>query len=274
MTEIGEKGINLSGGQKQRVSLARSLYADADIYFLDDPLSAVDSHVGKDLFDQVIGPNGMLNHKTRVFVTNSLSFLPQCDKVAMIQNGSIVQIGTYEELLNEQGKFKDFIKLYLKDKESNKKAKQDDASLDDSKSSERNKSEQETSHKTEINKTPIHVAGEKIIVEEKIETGMVNKSVLSTYFRACGYLFSITAVFMFGLTATGQVASNVWLSNWSNDAKSGLPDQKEYRLGVYAVIGVIQCVISVGRLSFLLKIDQFYQINTVIQQYSSNIQYY
>ena len=62
-TEIGEKGINLSGGQKQRISLARSLYTDADIYFLDDPLSAVDAHVGKDLFDRVIGPNGLLKNK-------------------------------------------------------------------------------------------------------------------------------------------------------------------------------------------------------------------
>ena len=62
-TEIGEKGINLSGGQKQRISLARSVYANADIYLLDDPLSAVDAHVGKSIFDQVIGPNGILKDK-------------------------------------------------------------------------------------------------------------------------------------------------------------------------------------------------------------------
>ena len=62
-TEIGEKGINLSGGQKQRISLARAVYADADIYMLDDPLSAVDSHVGKHIFDNVIGPNGVLKNK-------------------------------------------------------------------------------------------------------------------------------------------------------------------------------------------------------------------
>lgn len=62
-TEIGEKGINLSGGQKQRVSLARALYANADIYFLDDALSAVDSHVGKHIFTQVIGPEGLLKDK-------------------------------------------------------------------------------------------------------------------------------------------------------------------------------------------------------------------
>ena len=62
-TEIGEKGINLSGGQKQRISLARSVYANADIYLLDDPLSAVDAHVGKSIFDLVIGPNGILKDK-------------------------------------------------------------------------------------------------------------------------------------------------------------------------------------------------------------------
>ena len=62
-TEIGEKGINLSGGQKQRISLARAIYSDADIYMLDDPLSAVDAHVGKSIFDKVIGPKGMLKNK-------------------------------------------------------------------------------------------------------------------------------------------------------------------------------------------------------------------
>ena len=59
------QGINLSGGQKQRVSLARSVYFDADIYLLDDPLSAVDSHVGKHIFDKVIGPRGKLRKKVQ-----------------------------------------------------------------------------------------------------------------------------------------------------------------------------------------------------------------
>ena len=57
------QGINLSGGQNQRVSLARACYQDNDIYLLDDPLSAVDAHVGKRIFDNVIGPNGMLRNK-------------------------------------------------------------------------------------------------------------------------------------------------------------------------------------------------------------------
>ena len=57
------QGINLSGGQKQRVSLARAVYFNADIYLLDDPLSAVDAHVGRKLFQNVIGPTGMLREK-------------------------------------------------------------------------------------------------------------------------------------------------------------------------------------------------------------------
>lgn len=60
------QGINLSGGQKQRVSLARACYHDADVYLLDDPLSAVDAHIGKHIFEQVIGPNGVLRNKVKV----------------------------------------------------------------------------------------------------------------------------------------------------------------------------------------------------------------
>ena len=57
------QGVNLSGGQKQRVSLARAVYQDQDVYLLDDPLSAVDSHVGKQLFQEVIGNDGLLKNK-------------------------------------------------------------------------------------------------------------------------------------------------------------------------------------------------------------------
>lgn len=63
LTEIGEKGINLSGGQKQRINLSRAVYNNSDIYLLDDPLSAVDAHVGKHIFDEVIGPYGFLKDK-------------------------------------------------------------------------------------------------------------------------------------------------------------------------------------------------------------------
>ncbi|KAJ2522373.1 hypothetical protein H4217_000798 [Coemansia sp. RSA 1939] len=72
MTEIGEKGINLSGGQRARVSLARAVYARADVYILDDPLAAVDANVGKHLYSRVIGPNGLLKSRARILVTNAV----------------------------------------------------------------------------------------------------------------------------------------------------------------------------------------------------------
>lgn len=68
--EIGEKGINLSGGQKHRVALARAVYAAADLYLLDDPLSAVDVHVGRHMFESCIC--GELAGRTRLLVTHQL----------------------------------------------------------------------------------------------------------------------------------------------------------------------------------------------------------
>ncbi|XP_068386498.1 ATP-binding cassette sub-family C member 3 isoform X5 [Eschrichtius robustus] len=111
-TEIGEKGINLSGGQRQRVSLARAVYSDADIFLLDDPLSAVDSHVAKHIFDQVIGPEGVLAGKTRVLVTHGISFLPQTDFVIVLADGQVSEIGTYAALLQRNGSFANFLRNY------------------------------------------------------------------------------------------------------------------------------------------------------------------
>ncbi|XP_059352167.1 multidrug resistance-associated protein 1-like isoform X3 [Daphnia carinata] len=114
-TEIGEKGINLSGGQKQRVSLARSVYADMDVYLLDDPLSAVDSHVGKHIFDEVIGPKGLLKSKTRLLVTHGITFLPQVDQIIVLKDGEVSEIGSYKELLAQKGAFAEFLLQHLED---------------------------------------------------------------------------------------------------------------------------------------------------------------
>ncbi|MGH0124218.1 UNVERIFIED_CONTAM: hypothetical protein FKN15_024647 [Acipenser sinensis] len=111
-TEIGEKGVNLSGGQKQRVSLARAVYCECAVYLLDDPLSAVDAHVGKHIFDKVIGPKGVLQSKTRVLVTHGLSYLPQVDLILVLVDGEITEMGSYQELLNRQGAFAEFLHTY------------------------------------------------------------------------------------------------------------------------------------------------------------------
>ncbi|KXS22414.1 hypothetical protein M427DRAFT_130101 [Gonapodya prolifera JEL478] len=99
LTEIGERGINLSGGQRQRVNLARAVYQLADVYLLDDPLSAVDSHVGQHIFEEVIGRNGLLATKSRIFVTHGIHFLPDCDNILMVEDGKIIAQGKHQELL-------------------------------------------------------------------------------------------------------------------------------------------------------------------------------
>jgi ABC-type bacteriocin/lantibiotic exporter with double-glycine peptidase domain len=82
LTAVGERGVSLSGGQKARINLARSLYVDADIYLMDDPLSAVDTHVGRHLFDKAI--NGYLRDKIRVLVTHQLQYLKDVNQLVMI----------------------------------------------------------------------------------------------------------------------------------------------------------------------------------------------
>jgi ABC-type multidrug transport system fused ATPase/permease subunit len=109
-TVVGERGISLSGGQKARVALARAVYARADIYLMDDCLSAVDSHVGRHIIDNVLGPKGLLSSKTRILATNSIPVLVESDYICMIKEGEIVERGTYRQLTAMRGAVFDLIK--------------------------------------------------------------------------------------------------------------------------------------------------------------------
>ena len=114
-TEIGEKGINLSGGQKHRVALARACYSNADLYLLDDPLSAVDSHVAKHISSKVLNEKkGFLKGKTRLLVTNNLSILPKVDKIIVLKEGKISESGTYNELMDNKGAFYELVTEFSK----------------------------------------------------------------------------------------------------------------------------------------------------------------
>ncbi|GBG25519.1 ABC transporter ATP-binding protein [Hondaea fermentalgiana] len=94
MAFIGERGLNLSGGQKARISLARAVYADADIVLLDNPLSAVDSHVGAAIFKNCIcGP--LLKGKTLIWVTNQLDKIKDLDNIIVLHEGRIVAQGKF-----------------------------------------------------------------------------------------------------------------------------------------------------------------------------------
>jgi len=98
-TSVGERGSALSGGQKARVALARAVYREADVYLLDDPLSAVDTHVAKHLFEGCV--RGFLKGKTRVLVTHQVQFLKGADLIIVMNNGKIERMGTFDELSEE-----------------------------------------------------------------------------------------------------------------------------------------------------------------------------
>jgi ATP-binding cassette subfamily C (CFTR/MRP) protein 4 len=97
-TLVGDKGASLSGGQKARITLARAVYANSDIYLLDDPLSAVDAEVGRHLFERCIC--GILAKKTRVLVTHQLQFLRSVNHILLLDNnGNIASQGPLDTLL-------------------------------------------------------------------------------------------------------------------------------------------------------------------------------
>ncbi|CAH6822297.1 Abcc4 [Phodopus roborovskii] len=108
LTVIGDRGATLSGGQKARVNLARAVYQDADIYLLDDPLSAVDAEVGKHLFQLCICQT--LHEKVTILVTHQLQYLKAASHILILKDGQVVQKGTYTEFLKSGVDFGSLLK--------------------------------------------------------------------------------------------------------------------------------------------------------------------
>jgi ABC-type bacteriocin/lantibiotic exporter with double-glycine peptidase domain len=100
LTEIGEKGINLSGGQKARISLARAVYSDKDIFLMDDPISALDATVRKQIIENVI--LGKLKDKTRILVTHAIDFVHFADTIIIMEKGRIAAKGSFEDLKDNE----------------------------------------------------------------------------------------------------------------------------------------------------------------------------
>ena len=109
-TELAERGANLSGGQRQRVSLARAVYHDSDIVLLDDPISAVDQHVGRHIFEECFMK--FLAKKTVLVAMHQLQYLPQMDWIVCMKGGQIIYQGTYEELM-KRADFSDLINSHV-----------------------------------------------------------------------------------------------------------------------------------------------------------------
>ncbi|XP_075798821.1 multidrug resistance-associated protein 1-like [Microtus pennsylvanicus] len=260
-TEIGEKGVNLSGGQKQRVSLARAVYCNSDIYLFDDPLSAVDAHVGKHIFEKVVGPMGLLKNKTRILVTHGISSLPQVDVIIVMSGGKISEMGSYQELLDRDGAFAEFLRTYAS-------AEQDLASEDDSVSGSGKESKpvengmlvpvgkhpqsgdagQQHSSTAELQKAGVKEETWKLMDADKAQTGQVQLSVYWDYMKAIGLFISFLSIFLFLCNHVSALASNYWLSLWTDDHPTinGTQEHRTYRLSVYGALGILQGVSVFG----------------------------
>uniref|UniRef100_A0A8C6RER0 ATP-binding cassette, sub-family member 2 n=1 Tax=Nannospalax galili TaxID=1026970 RepID=A0A8C6RER0_NANGA len=257
LAEIGEKGINLSGGQKQRVSLARAVYQNSDIYILDDPLSAVDAHVGKHIFNKVVGPNGLLKGKTRILVTHGIHFLPQVDEIVVLENGSILEKGSYHDLMAKKGVFAKNLKTYMKRSSPEGEAtvnddseEEDDCGLiptveeipEDAASltmkrenslhrtlsrSSRSSSRHVKSLKNSLKIKNVNtlkekeepVKGQKLIKKEFMETGKVKFSIYLKYLQAVGWCSIFFIILATMMNSVAFIGSNLWLSAWTSDSQ-------------------------------------------------------
>jgi ATP-binding cassette subfamily B protein len=99
-TMIGERGVTLSGGQKQRISIARALIKNPEIVIFDDCLSAVDARTEKEIIGNLYQ---YLQDKTAIIITHRIFSLFEFDKIIVLDDGSIVEHGTHEQLLQQKG---------------------------------------------------------------------------------------------------------------------------------------------------------------------------
>ncbi|XP_056122814.1 multidrug resistance-associated protein 1 [Rhinichthys klamathensis goyatoka] len=264
-TEIGEKGLNLSGGQKQRVSLARAVHRKADVYLLDDPLSAVDAHVGQHIFNKVIGPKGILRDKTRVLVTHGMSFLPQADLILVLVDGEISERGSYQELLNRNGAFADFIHTFASSerKECFSEAFQRgsrksvrlsvteymrfsrDLSQEQLIGGDRNSITIEPLPESDENHIPDDMG--KLTTVDKARIGRVKLEMYIEYFRTIGLPLIVSIVFLYAFQQAASLSNNYWLSLWADQPViNGTQLNTDLKLGVYGALGVAQGIAIFG----------------------------
>jgi ABC-type multidrug transport system fused ATPase/permease subunit len=204
-TEIGERGITLSGGQKQRINIARAIYSDAGIILLDDPLSAVDSHVGAHIFNEAIC--GLLRTKCRFLATHQLHFISRCDRIVWMVDGRISAVGTFQHLMNSNPAFAKL--LAATGPQQQQEEEEEEASGAKTSSSE---AQVEDTSGTGVR---LRNDARQLMQEDVKVVDSVPWSVYVAWMRASGGVFNIIVVLLLlALFRAANIVTSLWLSWW------------------------------------------------------------
>ncbi|KAF9430894.1 hypothetical protein BGZ76_000670 [Entomortierella beljakovae] len=237
-TEIGERGINLSGGQKQRVNIARAVYFNADVVLLDDPLSAVDAHVGKYLFKNCI--LGALQGKTRVLVTHQLHVLPQVDYIICIKDGEVVERGTFHDLMTNDGEFSSLMKAHGGIEDSEHEVEEEHAVDASDTTVSKKELEGKTDEKKEESSEKKAGKPKALMSQEERSTGSVSGKIYLNYVNAAGGLYLIPLLLgLLTITQVAKVGNDLWLSWWTSN---NFNESQKFYMIFYAVWGIAQGV--------------------------------
>ncbi|KAK8168087.1 ABC multidrug transporter-like protein [Phyllosticta citrichinensis] len=219
-TEIGERGITVSGGQKQRLNIARAIYFETDIVLMDDPLSAVDAHVGRHIMDNAIC--GLLRDKCRILATHQLHVLNRCDRIVLMDNGRITAIDTYDNLRENN---EDFKKLLASTSQEGKKEEEEEE-------------EEIEEEKKDVQKKASKKPAAGLMQAEERAVKSVSWGVYAAYFKAGGsILMGPLVVLLLILSQGANIATSLWLSWWTSD-QFGLTEG--VYIGIYAGLGAVQ----------------------------------
>ncbi|KAI0749569.1 ABC transporter [Daedaleopsis nitida] len=232
MTEVGERGISLSGGQKQRINICRAIYVGADIQIFDDPISALDAHVGKHVFQNVF--LGSAADKTRILVTHALHFLPQVDYIYTMVDGRVSEHGTYAELMAANGDFARFVNEFgSKESELEKEEEAVETDVEDAEGDEKAAADKAEKRKKKTQ-------GAALMQTEERNTGAVSREVYKAYIKAGkGYVIIPLLVLSVALLQGSQVMSSYWLVYWQ---ERKWPYSSGFYMGIYAALGVSQAL--------------------------------
>jgi len=194
--------------------MARAVYSNADVYLLDDPLSAVDAHVGASLFNDCI--KGFLATKTRILVTHQLQFLHDCDLIIVIKKGQITEMGTHQKLMSNGSNFAEMMAKHV----TASSAKDDDPPTTVTEvTKDEKKDQKKDGDKKPTGPLPDFVA--KLMQAEQRSGGGVSNKVYINYMVAVGGIgFALFILMIYVAETAANMVSNYWVSYWSVVANS------------------------------------------------------